>query len=262
MCPQFNSGRYHHSTGDICYSMGVILPEDIDITIIYEDEVLLVINKQSGVVVHTGTGNYNGTLLHAVKYHFKKGGMKGFPERMGLVHRLDKDTSGLLIIAKTNLALQHLTYQFFNRSVYRRYLALVWGNIEGEGTMIGNIGRRDNKRMEVRGNVGEGKHSVSHYKVLERLNNVTLVSCRIDTGRSHQIRTHFAHIGHPIFNDYCYGGIYYKTIKRGEEIIHCTLLQAQSVIFIHPITGRPMHFEVKLEKQKEILLTLLRRGNE
>lgn len=237
--------------------------EDISLNIVYEDDVLVVINKPSGMVVHPGHGNYKGTLLHAIKYHLNKKGMKAIPERMGLVHRLDKETSGLLLIAKNDYCLQHLAYQFFTRSVYRRYLALVWGNLEGCGTMTGHIGRSfiNRKRMEVFSYGSYGKHSVTHYKVLEKLNIVTLVSCRIDTGRTHQIRTHFTNLGNPIFNDVRYGGgniCYKKKIKNCLSILQGQFLHAQSFIFIHPITGKPMHFEVTLPKEMYEVLEKLR----
>lgn len=233
-----------------------ILQKDISLNIIYEDDVLVVINKQSGFVVHPGYGNYKATLLHAIKYHLNKIGLKKIPGRMGLVHRLDKETSGLLLIAKNDFSLQHLTYQFFTRSVYRRYLALVWGNLEGYGTIKENIGRSliDRKRMEI---FSDGKHSVTHYKVLEKLNIVTLVSCRIDTGRTHQIRTHFTNLGNPIFNDPMYGGRN-KIDNNCFSILQGQFLHAQSFIFIHPITGKTMHFEVPLPKEMFEVLERLR----
>ncbi|AGC66859.1 RluA family pseudouridine synthase [Candidatus Uzinura diaspidicola str. ASNER] len=233
-----------------------ILLEDISLNIIYEDDVLVVINKPSGLAVHPGYGNYKATLLHAIKYYLNKIGIVKIPERIGLVHRLDKETSGLLLIAKNDFSLQHLTYQFFTRSVYRRYLALVWGNLEGYGTIKGNIGRSliDRKRMEIFSDATSGKHSVTHYKVLEKLNIVTLVSCRIDTGRTHQIRTHFTNLGNPIFNDPMYGG----RNKNCLSILQGQFLHAQSFIFIHPITGKPMHFEVPLSKDMYEVLEILR----
>lgn len=240
-----------------------ILQEDIYLNIIYEDDALVVINKPSGVAVHTGNGDYKGTLLHAIKYHLNKIGLKKMPARMGIVHRLDKETSGLLLIAKNDFSLQHLTYQFFTRSVYRRYLALVWGNLEGYGTIKGNIGRslKDRKRMEFFSDGSLGKHSVTHYKILENLNIVTLVSCRIDTGRTHQIRTHFTKLGNPIINDNRYGlsnKIDKTIVKKFFYILHGQFLHAQSFIFIHPITGKPMHFEIPLSKEMYEVLKILR----
>lgn len=240
-----------------------IIQEDIFLNIVYEDDVLVVINKPSGIVVHPGNGNYKGTLFHAIKDYFNKIGMRAAPKRMGLVHRLDKETSGLLLIAKNDFSLQHLTYQFFTRSIYRRYIALVLGNLEGYGTMKGYIGRsfKDRKRMEIFSDGSFGKHSITHYKVLENLNIVTLVSCRIDTGRTHQIRTHFTNLGYPIFNDERYGGEVTKQkkiVKNCLYISHGQFLHAQSFIFIHPITGKPMHFEVSLPKEMYEVLKRLR----
>lgn len=231
-----------------------IVTEDIYLNIVYEDDILLVINKQSGLVVSQLNGNDKVTLLNAIKYHLNKIGLNVKPERMGLVHRLDKETSGLLLIAKNDFSLQHLTKQFFTRSIYRRYIALVWGNLEGYGTMKGYIGRSfiDRKRMEIFSNRSLGKHSVTHYKCLEKLNIVTLVSCRLDTGRTHQIRTHFTDIGYPIFNDFRYGGGHNKQkkiVKNCFSILEGQFLHAQSFIFIHPITGNPMHFDVPLPKK-------------
>ena len=234
-----------------------ILPEDLSLNIVYEDDVLVVINKPYGMVVHQVTGNHKVTLLHAIKSHLNKIGMRSKPFRMGIVHRLDKETSGLLIFAKNDFSLQHLTYQFFTRSVYRRYLALVWGNLEGYGTMKGYIGRSfiDRRRMEIFRSFG--KHSVTHYKVLEKLNIVTLVSCRIDTGRTHQIRAHLTHLGNPIFNDISYGGRnnkQKKIVKNCFSILQGQFLHAQAFIFIHPITGKTMHFEIPLpQKMYEVL---------
>lgn len=227
--------------------------EDIYLNIVYEDDILVIINKPSGLVSQIN-GNYKVTLLHAIKYHLNKRGMFVKPERLGLVHRLDKETSGLLLFAKNDFSLQHLTYQFFNRSVYRRYLALVWGNLEGFGTMKGYIGRSfiDRKCMEIFYNRSLGKNSVTHYKVLEKLNIVTLVSCRLDTGRTHQIRTHLMHLGYPIFNDVRYGGgknKQKKIEKNGLSFLQGQFLHAQSFIFIHPITGKPLHFDVPLPKK-------------
>ena len=181
-----------------------LLPEDIPINIIYEDDYLLVINKKAGMVVHPGISNYTGTLVNALMYHlrdlplFKSGEL-----RPGLVHRIDKDTSGLLVVAKNELAMNKLAAQFFNKTTRRTYHALVWGNIEAEnGTITGNIGRskRDRKKMQVFSDDKNGKNAVTHYRVLERLGYVNLVECRLETGRTHQIRVHFQHIKHPLFS--------------------------------------------------------------
>lgn len=236
--------------------------EDISLNIIYEDDVLVVINKPSGITIHDGPGNNKITLQYAVKHHLNKIRVKSETDRLGLVHRLDKETSGLLLIAKNDFSLQHLTYQFFTRSVYRRYIALVWGNLEGYGTMKGNIGRSfvDKRRMEFYSNKLFGKHSVTHYKSIENLNIVTLVSCRIDTGRTHQIRTHLTHLGNPIFNDVRYGknNKQKKIVKNCFPILQGQFLHAQSFIFIHPITGKPMHFEIPLPKDMYNILEIFR----
>ena len=183
-------------------------PEDIPIDIVYEDDQLLIVNKEPGMVVHPGHGNYSGTLVNALAYHFENLPMNS-SERPGLVHRIDKDTSGLLVIAKTEQAMAHLTKQFADKTSEREYVALVWGNIEEEeGTIEGNIDRhlKDRMQMAVFADGSQGKHAVTHYKVIERFGYVTLVSCRLETGRTHQIRVHMKHIGHTLFNDARYGG--------------------------------------------------------
>ena len=186
-----------------------IIPENIPLNIVYEDPYLMVVNKPAGLVVHPGHGNYRGTLVNAIAWH-----MKDVPEydsndpHVGLVHRIDKDTSGLLVIAKTPNAKTNLGNQFFNKTTKRKYQALVWGNVQAdEGTIIGNIGRnpRDRMQMAVLPD-GEGKHAITHYRVLERFGYVTLVECILETGRTHQIRVHMKHIGHVLFNDERYGG--------------------------------------------------------
>ena len=186
----------------------LLSPEDIPLNIIYEDESLMVVNKPAGMVVHPGHGNYSGTLINALLHH-----IKGLPvnsdERPGLVHRIDKDTSGLLVIAKTEMAMTHLAKQFFDKTSQREYVALVWGNIdEDEGTIEGHIDRNPKNRlqMQVFPEGDKGKAAITHYKVLERLGYVTVVSCKPETGRTHQIRLHMKYIGHTIFNDERYGG--------------------------------------------------------
>jgi len=182
--------------------------ENIPLNIVYEDDQLLIVNKEPGMVVHPGHGNYSGTLVNALAYHFENLPMNS-SERPGLVHRIDKDTSGLLVIAKTEQAMTHLTKQFADKTSEREYVAIVWGNIdEEEGTIEGNIDRhvKDRMQMAVFPDGDQGKHAVTHYKVLERLGYVTLVSCKLETGRTHQIRVHMKHIGHTLFNDARYGG--------------------------------------------------------
>ncbi|NLD21095.1 MAG: RluA family pseudouridine synthase, partial [Bacteroidales bacterium] len=187
-----------------------ILPEDIPLDIVYEDDHLMVVNKPAGMVVHPGHGNYTGTLVNAIAYHLKYDqAMDVSDPRLGLVHRIDKDTSGLLLIAKTPDAKTNLSAQFFNKTIQRRYVALVWGDVEqNEGTIIGNIGRDPKNRLLMRVFDDEemGKPAVTHYTVLERFGYVTLVQCRLETGRTHQIRVHMKHLGHTLFNDERYGG--------------------------------------------------------
>ena len=187
-----------------------IIPENIPLNIVYEDQYVMVVNKPAGLVVHPGHGNYHGTLVNALAWH-----MKDIPEydandpHVGLVHRIDKDTSGLLVIAKTPDAKTHLGIQFFNKTTKRKYRALVWGNVEqDEGTIVGSIARnpKDRMQMAVMTDPAMGKHAVTHYRVLERLGYVTLVECILETGRTHQIRVHMKHIGHVLFNDARYGG--------------------------------------------------------
>ena len=186
----------------------LLVAEDIPIDVIYEDDSLMVVNKPAGMVVHPGHGNYSGTLVNGLIHH-----IENLPtnsnERPGLVHRIDKDTSGLLVVAKTEHAMTHLAKQFFDKTTERVYHALVWGNVaEDEGTIEGNIGRslKNRLQMSVFPDGDFGKNAVSHYKVIERFNYVTLVECRLETGRTHQIRAHFKYIGHTLFNDARYGG--------------------------------------------------------
>lgn len=238
----------------------VIVPEDIPIDIIYEDDDLMVVNKEAGMVVHPGHGNYTGTLVNALTWHlrdlplFKQGEV-----RPGLVHRIDKNTSGLLVVAKSEFALNHLATQFYQRTTKRRYLALVWGNFdENEGTIEGNIGRnpRDRIKMFVFPDGDDGKNAVTHWKIVENLGYVTLIECRLETGRTHQIRVHMEYIGHPIFNDERYGGDkilkgttftkYKQFVQNCFQLLPRHALHAQSLGFMHPRTGKEMYFEVDL----------------
>lgn len=234
-----------------------IIPENIPLNIVYEDDELLVVDKEAGLVVHPGHGNYSGTLVNALTYHLQ--GLPMFREgdmRAGLVHRIDKNTSGLLVIAKNERSHARLARQFFDHTVSRRYMALVWGNFaEDEGTIEGNIGRsvRDRLRMAVFPDGSEGKHAVTHYTVLKRYGYVTLVECRLETGRTHQIRVHMEHIGHPLFNDARYGGDrilkgttfskYRQFIENCFAIMPRHALHARSLGFTHPETKKEMHFE-------------------
>jgi len=222
--------------------------------IVFEDDTVIVVNKPAGMVVHPGHGNYSGTLVNGLIHH-----IENLPtnsnERPGLVHRIDKDTSGLLVVAKTEFAMAHLSKQFFDRTTERLYYALVWGNIEDdEGTIEGNIGRslKNRLQMAVFPDGDFGKHAVTHFKVLERLTYVTLVQCKLETGRTHQIRAHFKHIGHTLFNDERYGGDavlkgttftkYKQFVQNCFKVLPRQALHAKTLGFTHPITGEFMQF--------------------
>lgn len=233
-------------------------PEDIPLNIVYEDEALLLVNKPPDFVVHPGHGNYTGTLVNALAFHFENLPMNS-SERPGLVHRIDKDTSGLLVIAKTEAAMTHLAKQFEAKTTEREYIALVWGNvIADEGTIEGNIARhlKDRMQMAVFADPEIGKPAVTHYKVLERFGYVTLVSCILETGRTHQIRVHMKHIGHPLFNDARYGGDlilkgttftkYKQFIENCFKALPRQALHAKTLGFKHPTTGEMMRFDTEL----------------
>jgi 23S rRNA pseudouridine1911/1915/1917 synthase len=231
-------------------------PENIPLEIIYEDDSLVVINKQAGLVVHPGYGNYEGTLVNAMLYHFEKLATKADePDRPGLVHRLDKDTSGVMVIAKTEKALTNLAKQFFDRTNDRRYYALVWGDFdEDEGMIEGHIGRslKDRKVMDVFPDGTFGKPAITRYKVLERFGYVTLVECKLESGRTHQIRAHFKFIKHPLFDDATYGGDkilkgttftkYKQFVQNCFKILNRQALHAIKLSFTHPDTGEWMEF--------------------
>lgn len=238
-----------------------ILPQDIPLNIVYEDDDLLLVNKQAGMVVHPGHGHFEGTLVNALSYHLGiSQGPDAEDERMGiLVHRIDKDTSGLLVVAKNDEAQLNLAGQFFEHSIERRYNAIVWGNIqEDEGTIDANIGRDPNDRLRFRvyDDPEKGKHAVTHYKVLERFGFVTLVECKLETGRTHQIRVHMSSIGHPLFNDERYGGSeirkgtiyakYKQFIMNCFEICPRQALHARTLGFVHPSTGKWIQFDSAL----------------
>lgn len=237
----------------------VISPEDIPLNVVYEDESLMVINKQADLVVHPGHGNFTGTLLHGLAHYFEKSGQKVENGFGYLVHRIDKDTTGLLLIAKDEFAQSKLAAQFFRHSIDRRYLALVWGDlVEDEGTIEGNIGRspKDRKLMAVFPEGDSGKEAITHYTVVQRFGYVTLVECKLETGRTHQIRVHFKHIGHPLFNDPWYSGDsmikgttftkYKQFIDNCFKVLPRHALHAQSIGFDHPLSGKKMHFESAL----------------
>jgi len=237
-----------------------IIPEDIPLNIVYEDDSVIVINKPAGLVVHPGHGNYSGTLVNALAYHFRELPLFNSDDpRPGLIHRIDKNTSGLLVIAKTTDAKVKLSLQFFEKTTKRRYVALVWGDLENDkGTITGNIGRSPKNRQvfTVFSDGDYGKPAVTHYKVIERLGYVNLVECRLETGRTHQIRVHMKHIGHPLFNDDNYGGDqilrgttftkYKQFVKNCFEMIPRQALHAQMLGFVHPVTGEEMIFESEL----------------
>lgn len=241
-------------------------PENIPLDVLYEDKDVLVINKQPGLVCHPGIGNWRGTLINALIYHFNNLPQKD-SLRPGLVHRLDKDTSGIMVIAKTEYALSHLAKQFYDRTTERKYIALVWGHVEqNEGTITGNIGRHSQDRLqfEVFPDGDFGRHAVTHYKVIERFHYVTLVECKLETGRTHQIRVHMKYIGHPLFNDWRYGGnrilkgtIYSKYkqfVENCFDIFPRQALHAASLGFTHPTTGEWLFFENSLPQNFQELL--------
>lgn len=236
----------------------LLTPEDIPLDIVFEDDQVLVVNKPAGMVVHPGHGNYSGTLINALVHHFKDlpNNSSGRP---GLVHRIDKDTSGLLVIAKTDVAMAHLAQQFFEKSTEREYIALVWGNVsEEEGTIEGNLGRNPKNRLQmiVFPEGDQGKEAITHYKVIQRLGYVTLVSCRLETGRTHQIRAHMKYLGHTLFNDGRYGGDkilkgttfskYKQFVENCFKALPRQALHAKTLGFIHPKTGEKLRFNSEI----------------
>ena len=256
----------------------VIIPQDIPINIVYEDNDVLVIDKEAGMVVHPGFGNWEGTLVNAVAYHFEKNGLKTDLDRVGLVHRIDKDTSGLLVIAKNEFALSHLARQFYDRTTKRLYWAFAWVNFEEDnGTIRGHIGRHQKNRMQmaVYEDGSYGKHAVTHYKVLERFRYMTWVECKLETGRTHQIRAHFKHIGHTLFNDERYEGNiimrginlpkYKQFVQNVFEILPRHALHAHTLGFVHPVTHQEMYFESPMPKDMQNAIEKWRKylaGNE
>jgi 23S rRNA pseudouridine1911/1915/1917 synthase len=245
-----------------------ILPENIPINIVFEDEHLIVVNKPAGMVVHPGHGNYTGTLINALCWHLKDVPLFQTGEiRPGLVHRIDKETSGILVVAKTEMALNRLAKQFFDRTTKRTYNAIVWGTFDPpEGTVTGNIGRciKDRLKMQVFPDGETGKPAVTHYRLLEQLGYVSLIECRLETGRTHQIRVHMEHIKHPVFNDKRYGGDkilrgtvftkYKQFVENCFEIIPRHALHAKSLGFRHPITGKEMYFDSELPDDMQQLI--------
>jgi len=245
-----------------------VIPENIPIDIVFEDEYLLVVNKPAGMVVHPAYNNWNGTLVNALAWHFKNlPTMENNEGRPGLVHRIDKDTSGLLVIAKTEQALQGLAKQFFDHSIERTYYALVWGEPEpAEGTINVHLGRSlKDRRVTAAFPEGDiGRHAITHYKVLRTLRYISLVQCNLETGRTHQIRAHMKHIGHPLFNDATYGGDkvlkgtqfskYKSFVENCFKIIPRQALHAKSLGFVHPVTKSHLQFDSDLPDDfKEVL---------
>ena len=236
----------------------LLVPEDIPLDIVYEDEVLLVVNKPAGMVVHPGHGNYSGTLVNALLHHFKDLPLNS-DSRPGLVHRIDKDTSGLLVVAKTAEAMTHLSRQFFDKTSTREYIALAWGVFsEASGTIEGHIGRslKNRLQMDVFEDESFGKPAITHYKVLEDLRYVSLIQCQLETGRTHQIRAHMKHIGHPLFNDERYGGDkilkgttftkYKQFVDNCFKLLPRQALHAKTLGFEHPITKKVLTFNTDL----------------
>ncbi len=237
-----------------------LIPEDIPLEILYEDDTMIILNKQSNMVVHPGYGNYSGTLVNGLIHHFAQLPEHdgGIPNRPGLVHRLDKNTTGVMVIAKTEKALVDLSLQFFERTIDRRYVALAWGDIKEDGFIEGHIGRslKNRKMMTVFPDGEFGKHALTRYKVLERLNYVTLVECKLETGRTHQIRAHFKYLGHPLFNDDEYGGNkilkgttftkYKQFVLNNFAMLPHQALHARKLELTHPVTKERMSFESEI----------------
>lgn len=249
-----------------------IVPENIPLDIVYEDNELMVVNKPAGMVVHPGCGNFNGTLINAVAWHLKDNPtFDANDPQVGLVHRIDKNTSGLLVVAKTAYAKAFLGKQFFNKTTKRTYNAVVWGTLkENEGTVVGNIARNPRNRLQMAVTADEtvGKHAVTHYKVLERLSYVSLIECNLETGRTHQIRVHMKHIGHILFNDDVYGGDeilkgtqfnkYSQFVRNCFKICPRQALHAKTLGFVHPTTGEMMNFDSQLPDDFQALLAAWR----
>lgn len=252
-----------------------VVPEPLNLNITYEDDDVIIINKPAGLVVHPGSGNYSGTLLNGVAYYLLQQNPQvdeNVLPRYGLVHRIDKNTSGLLVLAKSAKAAAHLAKQFFNHTVQRRYTALVWGDMEqDEGTITGHVGRnqRFRKLFDVYPEGEHGKEAITHYKVLERFNYVTLVECVLETGRTHQIRVHMKHIGHTLFADHTYGGDrilkgtifskYKQFVDNCFEICPRQALHARTLGFIHPTTQKEVFFEASLPPDMEQVIEKWRR---
>jgi 23S rRNA pseudouridine1911/1915/1917 synthase len=244
----------------------LLTPEPLDLDIIYEDDILVVLNKPAGLVVHPGHGNYSGTLLNGLLHHFQQL-PKNSKNRPGLVHRIDKDTSGLLVVAKTEEAMTHLAKQFFDKTSERKYMALVWGDFEeDQGTVKGAIGRHPKNRLQmtVFEDNSQGKEAITHFKVLERFGYVTLLECQLETGRTHQIRAHMKFKGHTLFNDARYGGDkilkgtsftkYKQFVENCFSLLSRQALHAKTLGFIHPETQEKMQFDSPMPDDLESAL--------
>ena len=238
-----------------------LVAEDIPLDIVYEDEDVILINKPAGMVVHPAVGNFTGTLVNALLWHFQgQRNAAGEEVKPLLVHRIDKNTSGIMIVAKSEIAQMKLAANFFEHTIDRRYQALVWGDFpDDEGTVVGNVGRNPQNRMVMTvfpEGSEQGKHAVTHYRVIERFGYVTLIECRLETGRTHQIRVHMKHIGHPLFNDESYGGNeilkgttftkYKQFVNNCFKVLPRQALHAKSLGFMHPVTGKYMLFDSDL----------------
>jgi len=244
-----------------------LIPQDIPLEILYEDNDVLLVNKQAGLVVHPGYGNFTGTLVNGLIFHFENLPKTDVPNRPGLVHRLDKNTTGIMVVAKTDQALTHLGKQFFDRITERRYHALVWGDVkENEGRVEGNVGRslKNRKIMDVFPDEDYGKSAITNYKVLKRFGYITLIECKLETGRTHQIRVHMKHIGHPLFNDESYGGDrilkgtsfskYKQFVNNCFNLLPRQALHAKSLGFEHPKTGKWLQFDSELPEDMSSVL--------
>ncbi len=244
-----------------------LIPQNIPLNITYEDDDFLIVNKNAGMVVHPGFGNRDGTLVNALAFHAESLPNMGEEDRPGLVHRIDKNTSGILVVAKNDMSMNNLAKKFSERNLDRRYIALVWGNLkDNNGTITGNIGRnlKNRKIMDVFTNGDYGKHAVSHFKVLERFGYTTLIECKLETGRTHQIRAHFKYLGHPIFNDSDYGGDmilkgttfskYKQFVQNCFKICDRQALHAKSLAFKHPSSNKEMFFDSDLPKDMKELI--------
>ncbi len=244
-----------------------LIPQKIDLNIFFEDEDLIIVNKRPGLVVHPGFGNYDGTLINGLVYHFKNLPNINDDNRPGLVHRIDKNTTGLLVVAKNEISMKKLSEKFANRDLDRKYIALVWGDLkENEGTIEGNIGRnyKNRKVMDVFPEGDNGKSAITHYRVLERFSYTTLVECKLETGRTHQIRVHFKYLGHPLFNDAEYGGDiilkgttftkYRQFINNCFKICPRHALHAKSLAFKHPINNKDLFFDSEIPEDMLLLI--------